>query len=36
LSQALKWADVAMALRVQLERHEKIISLDDYRKEFFL
>ncbi|QDK46570.1 aspartate carbamoyltransferase catalytic subunit [Bdellovibrio sp. ZAP7] len=34
LSEGLKWATVAMALRVQLERHQVKYSLEDYRKDF--
>jgi aspartate carbamoyltransferase catalytic subunit len=34
LSDGLKWATVAMALRVQLERHQAKYSLEDYRKKF--
>jgi aspartate carbamoyltransferase catalytic subunit len=34
LAEGLKWATVAMALRVQLERHQVKYSLEDYRKDF--
>ncbi len=34
LKEGLKWATAAMALRVQLERHEGVYSLTDYRREF--
>lgn len=38
ISQALDWADVAIALRVQKERHdnENIFLLEDYRENFAL
>jgi aspartate carbamoyltransferase catalytic subunit len=39
LEEALKWADVAMALRCQFERHQsgfKIFSAEDYRQNFGL
>lgn len=34
LSEGLKWATVAMALRVQLERHDGSYSLQNYRANF--
>ncbi|WP_413575635.1 aspartate carbamoyltransferase catalytic subunit [Bdellovibrio sp. HCB290] len=34
LSEGLKWCSVAMALRVQLERHEASHSLANYRRDF--
>lgn len=34
LKEGLQWATAAMALRVQLERHEGIYSLTDYRREY--
>ncbi|WP_413292872.1 aspartate carbamoyltransferase catalytic subunit [Bdellovibrio sp. HCB185ZH] len=34
LADGLQWATVAMALRVQLERHQVKYSLEDYRKNF--
>ena len=36
LESGLKWADVAMALRVQLERHSEDSVLKDYRSQFGL
>lgn len=36
LSEGLSWATVAMALRVQGERHQKTIPLDKYRQQFGL
>lgn len=34
LKEGLKWSTVAMALRVQLERHQMTYSLTDYRRDF--
>nr|BFD62041.1 aspartate carbamoyltransferase catalytic subunit [Bdellovibrio sp. HM001] len=34
LSQGLQWATAAMALRVQMERHDHKYSLTDYREQF--
>lgn len=34
LTEGLQWATVAMALRVQLERHSTSYSLSDYREQF--
>lgn len=34
LQEGLRWATVAMALRVQLERHEEKFSLQSYRDQF--
>lgn len=34
LTEGLQWATVAMALRVQLERHNTSYSLSDYREQF--
>ena len=34
LAEGLQWATVAMALRVQLERHNTSYSLSDYREQF--
>lgn len=34
LQEGLEWATVAMALRLQLERHENHCSLDDYRNDY--
>lgn len=34
LVEGLKWASVAMALRVQMERHASQYSLQDYREQF--
>lgn len=34
LDEALKWADVVMALRVQIERHDSKMILEDYISEF--
>lgn len=34
LKEGLQWCSVAMALRVQMERHENKYSLGDYRRDF--